>query len=147
MKTLWLFCLLGVAAGADAADDAALIRPIEQARAVHAIEHAECSYTYSVADDKPVFWRKWGTRDAYMNIGGKLTRLTYLDPGEYPEDHRLPYRQTWLGDGVAVTIQVTQEAFCAPGDEECEGVEQEGVLAVEQNARRESIRVAGYSGC
>jgi hypothetical protein len=150
MKTFAIVTLLGLASSVHAAPEAALIRPIEQAQVVKAIERAECSHAYSAesADgEKLVFWRQWGTHEAYMNVRGKLTKLTYIDPGEYPEDKRLPYRQSWVGEGVAVTIQVTQEAFCAPDEEECDGVEQEGVIAVEQAERRESIRVAGYSGC
>lgn len=150
MKILPTMLLLGLAASANAAPDTALIRPIEQPQAVQAIERAECSHAYSAQGmdgEKLVFWRQWGTHEAYMNVRGKLTKLTYIDPGEYPEDKRLPYRQSWVGEGVAVTIQVTQEAFCAPDEEECDGVEQEAVMAVEQDARRESIRVAGYSGC
>lgn len=150
MKALSVVALLGLAASAHAATESALIRPIEQPQAVKAIERAECSHAYSApADDgeKLVFWRQWGTQEAYMNVRGKLTKLTYLDPGEYPEDKRLPYRQSWVGEGVMVTIQVTQEDFCAPGEETCEGVDLAGVIAVEQDERRESIRVAGYSGC
>lgn len=149
MKALALIALLAATASTHAAGDAALIRPIEQAAAVRTIERAECSQHYAAAadGDKVVFWRAWGTHEAYMNVGGRLAKLTYLDPGEYPEDKRLPYRQTWVGEGVTVTVQVTQEAFCAPDDTACEGVELGGLISVEQDERKESIKVAGYSGC
>lgn len=125
------------------------IRPIEQPRAIRAMKQAACSQTFAVptvSGNPVVFWRKCGEFDAYMNIDGKLVRLEYVDAGEYPRDRRLPYRDTWVGHGLVVTVNITREEFCAEDDATCEGVRHEAQLTVEGARKPASIQVAGYSG-
>lgn len=90
-----------------------------------------------------IFWHKAGDRVAVMNLDGGLIKLSVTSAK--PSVGKRYIEHYFAGD-VKVTVDYIIDKRC-PRGALCEGAKLTGHLSVRQGNRRQTLKVAGYSGC
>jgi hypothetical protein len=85
--------------------------------------------------------------DTLMNIDGKDVALKLLKSKGSGDKVGDKYRNIYRAEDIMVYLDYVVTEVCPPNDQECEWIEADGTITIEQGARKQTIKVKGGRGC